>query len=308
MTWTEIKTAIDDFSFKEEVLRTEYASQVLQRLSPLVWPLATITKREQTLVFSSIGSLHRLPLHALMIEGEPLIKRNPIVYCSSLTALNVAFKARRSTERKRASDSTPFHASLFGDPPSQLGKKALASLAKRLSTEAQTGDALTSSNFATAMVNPGLSLLHYHGHVTFEEGDPKGHGLELDDRRFTLRDVFDLAPLPSSYHATLLGCGSGMTRTTVSNDVIGLVPAFLYSGAASTVSTLWPFDDADAAMYTRGFYEDFHAVLKSGREGVVDVAKANQKAVLAVREKRPALYHWASFVVNGYWMYRLPGR
>ncbi|KAI4175384.1 MAG: hypothetical protein LQ346_008084, partial [Caloplaca aetnensis] len=84
------------------------------------------------------------------------------------------------------------------------------------------------------MANPGLSLLHYHGHVTFQEGDPTDHGLELDDRRFTLRDVFDLAPLPNSYHATLLGCGSGMTRTTVSNDVIGLVPAFLYSGAAST--------------------------------------------------------------------------
>lgn len=273
----------------------------------LIEPLAGVTEPGQTLVFSSIGSLHRLPLHALAINGETLIERNPIVYCSSLTALNVAYKARRSAEQLRQPERIPFHASLFGDPPTQPGKKALASLAKAFRSEAQTGDASTSLNLTSALREPRLTLLHYHGHVTFQEGDPQDHGLELDDRRFTLRDIFDLAPLPNSYHATLLGCGSGMSKTTVSNDVVGLVPAFLYSGASSTVSTLWPFDDKDAAMYTRHFYEDFHRCLQAGgeEEGLVDLAKANQKAVLAIREKRPTLYHWAPFVLNGYWMYRL---
>ena len=68
-----------------------------------------------------------------------------------------------------------------------------------LSTEARIGAESTSSIFTTAITNSGLNLLHYHGHVTFLEGDPKDHGLELDDRRFNLRDVFDLAPLSSSY-------------------------------------------------------------------------------------------------------------
>lgn len=230
------------------------------------------------------------------------------MYCSSFTVLNVVFKARRAAERRESFDNSTFKASLFGEPPSQPGQEALAFLAKQLSTEAQIGDASTSSNFAAAMIDPGLNLLHYHGHVTFQEGDPKSHGLELDDRRFTLRDVFDLAPLPNSYHATLLGCGSGMSKTTLSNDVLGLVPAFLYSGAASTVSTLWPFDDKDAAMYTTCFYEDFDKVLQSGQKGVVNLAKANQRAVLTIRRERPALYHWAPFVLNGYWMLRLPGK
>ncbi|KAL8975237.1 MAG: hypothetical protein Q9197_000540 [Variospora fuerteventurae] len=307
LTWSEINGIIDKFSFEESDLRKSDASKELQRLNPLVEPLAAATEPGQTLVFSSIGSLHRLPLHALAINGETLIERNPIVYCSSLTALNVAYKARRSAEQLRQSERIPFHASLFGDPPTQPGKKALASLAQAFRTEAQIGDASTSSNLTSALREPRLTLLHYHGHVTFQEGDPKDHGLELDDRRFTLRDIFDLAPLPNSYHATLLGCGSGMSKTTVSNDVVGLVPAFLYSGASSTVSTLWPFDDKDAAMYTRHFYEDFHRCLQAGgeEEGLVDLAKANQKAVLAIREKRPALYHWAPFVLNGYWMYRL---
>ena len=270
--------------------------------------MAAITQPGQTLVFSSIGSLHRLPFHALTLDGEILIQRNPIVYCSSLTVLNVVFKARKASEQQGTFDSRPFTASLFGDPPSPIGRKALASLAKKLSTEARIGDESNSSNFTTAITNPGLNLLHYHGHVTFLEGDPKDHGLELDDRRFNLRDVFDLAPLSSSYHATLLGCGSGMSRTTLSNDVLGLVPAFLYSGASSTVSALWPFDDKDAAMYTQHFYEEFDNLLQSGQKGVVDLAKANQRAILAIMDKRPPLYHWAPFVFNGYWMLRLPGR
>ena len=271
-------------------------------------PLAAITQPGQTLVFSAIGKLHRLPFHALTLDGEILIQRNPIVYCSSLTVLNVVFKARKASEQQKTFDSGAFTASLFGNPPSPMGKKALKNLAKKLSTKARTGDESTSSNLRAAITNPELNLLHYHGHVTFLEGDPKDQGLELDDRRFNLRDVFDLAPLPSSYHATLLGCGTGMSKTTLSNDVVGLVPAFLYSGASSTVSTLWPFDDKDAAMYTRHFYEEFDKLLHSGQKGVVDLAKANQRAILAIMAERPPLYHWAPFILNGYWMLRLPGK
>ncbi|KAL8726744.1 MAG: hypothetical protein Q9166_006539 [cf. Caloplaca sp. 2 TL-2023] len=314
MTWKEINTVIDDFSFEESELRKPDALKSLQRLNSLLEPLAALTSPGQTLVFSSIGALHRIPLHALTLDGALLIKRNPIVYCSSLTVLNVLFKTRKAAEQTRASVPTTstvkdvtFQARLFGDPPSQPGKKALLSLAKKFDTEAQIGDALTSSNLTTALLDPNLNLLHYHGHVTFQEGDPKDHGLELDDGRFSLRDVFNLESRSSqsAYHVTLLGCGSGMSKTTVSNDVIGLVPAFLYSGAASTVSTLWPFDDKDAAMYTRCFYEDFERVMKEGGgQVVVDLAEANQKAVLKILEKRPALYNWGCFVVNGWWMMR----
>lgn len=98
-----------------------------------------------------------------------------------------------------------------------------------------------------------------------------------------------------------------LPKTTVSNDVIGLVPAFLYSGAASTVSTLWLFADEGAATYTEYFYSDFEAILKCGQKVVVDLGKANQKAILAIMAGEPALDHWALFVLTGYWMYELDG-
>ncbi|KAL8644981.1 MAG: hypothetical protein Q9210_006967, partial [Variospora velana] len=60
--------------FEESDLRKSDASKDLQRLNPLVEPLAAATESGQTLVFSSIGSLHRLPLHALTINGGTLIE------------------------------------------------------------------------------------------------------------------------------------------------------------------------------------------------------------------------------------------
>ncbi len=309
MTWTEIEEIVGKLiSLDEEDLMSVDTNQLLYKLNPLVKSLAAASKPGQTLVFALTDNLHRIPFHALQVDGKILIRRNPIVYSSSMTVLDLAFKARRKAEEARLLANVAFKPSLFCDPPSQLGIKAYKSLAAKLSVTPHTSDAFTSSNLVNALKDPDLSLLHYHSHATFNEIDPLNQGLELDDRHFNMREVFDLAPVPASYHATLLGCGSGMTKTTASNDVVGLVSAFLYSGASSTLSTLWSFDDKDAAMYTRHFYKEIVELVEAGVGGTVDLAKANQRVVLAIMEKRPGMYHWAPFIFNGYWMLRIPGK
>lgn len=308
MTWVEINEIVEKLLlFDEKDLRSEEGTKLLYELSPLVTTLATCSKPGQVLVFSAVGNLHRVPFHALPVEGEILIRRNPIVYSSSMTVLSLVFQTRKETENASLHAHRPFRAAVFGDAPTAQGQKSLKNVAKRLSVEPHVRDAFTSSRFREAIRAPDLDLLHYHGHVTFEETSPKDQGLELEDRRFTLRDVFALAPVRNSYHAALLGCGSGMSKTSVSNDVVGLVPAFLYSGAASTVSTLWKFDDKDASLYSTHFYTDIWRLLQESGSGRVDLARANQAAVLKIMEKRPELYHWAPFVLNGYWMMEVRG-
>ena len=309
MTWSDIDTIVRKImSCDEEDLMKEETKLLLHQLNPLVEPLAATSKPGQTLIFSLTGDLHRIPFHALQIDGEVLVRRNPIVYCSSMTVLSIAYKTRKRTEEARDLADVAFTPSLFCDPPSRVGTKAYKSLATSLSVDPYERDSFTSSNLVAAIKDPQLSLLHYHSHVTFKETDPLDHGLELDDRRFNLREVFDLAPVQASYHATLLGCGSGMSMTTLSNDVVGLVSAFLYAGASSTISTLWSFDDKDAAMYTTHFYKEIVELVKSGGGGMVDLAKANQRAMLAIMEKRPELYHWAPFIFNGYWVMKISPR
>ena len=294
--------------YDESDLLNKDASSLLQQLSPLLEPLSEVSKPGQVLVFSATGDLHRVPLHAITVDGEVLIRRNPIVYTSSMTVLDVLFKARRSHEQHRISANQSFKAALFGNPPTSAGSKALASISKKLSVKPNIRDDFTKHRFALAARDPDLDLLHYHSHAEFKDTDPTEQRLIFDDEDLSLSDVFGFVPTTNSYHATLLGCGSGMTKTSfISGEVIGLVPAFLYSGAGSTVSTLWPFDDRDAALYTHFFYEDIDGILKEGRNERVNLARANQAAVLRIMDTKPELYHWAPFILNGFWMMRVCG-
>ena len=79
-------------------------------------PLRQISTPGQVLVFSPIGDLHCIPLHALKLDGDVLIRRNPIVYCSSLTVLNVVFCKRKTDKEKGNNDGRALGVSLcFGD-------------------------------------------------------------------------------------------------------------------------------------------------------------------------------------------------
>ena len=309
MSWESIDHLLEKWlKYDESDLLNKDACSLLQQLSPLLEPLSEISKPGQTLVFSATGDLHRVPLHAINLDGEALIRRNPVVYISSLTVLNVVFKARKTHGRTKSSSGHPFKAALFGSPPTPAGTKALLSLSKKLSTKPHTRDDFATYHFTQAIQDHDLDLLHYHSHAEFTDTAPTDQRLLFDNGDLTLSDVFGLAPIPNSYHVTILACGSGMTKTSaVSGEVIGLVPAFLYSGAASTVSTLWPFDDRDAALYTRYFYEGLLKALKEGKSERIDLAKANQAAVVRIMDAKPEMYHWAPFVLNGCWMMDVRG-
>lgn len=327
LSWDKVESMIKDFlDLDENGLINGEAARLLRKLAPLVEYLSEVTSPGQVLVLCPFGSLHRVPLHALEVDGQPLIRRNPVVYTSSMTVLNVAFMQRKTYEKSAVDSNLPWKAALFGDPPSSDGKKALQTLADQFASPACIEDEFTPSNFCSAL--HGADLLHFHGHGAPNEEDPLDNGLSFDvDCHLTLRDVFDLSPStdrnpsPSqtpAFHATLLACGSGTSeKDRHTNDVIGLVSAFLYTGASSTVSTLWSFSDADAALFSHAFYEAFDKPLALHRSGAdarpsqedqrVDLAKATQRAILAIMEIKPELYHWAPFVLNGYWMFGVRG-
>lgn len=315
ITWARVDVLVKKFlECEEEQFQSGSAMKLLQKLNPLVQPLRQISKPGQVLVFSAIGDLHCIPLHALKIDNEFLIRRNPIVYCSSMTVLNVVFRERKKYEEQAKTDGRRFGLSLcLGNIPSDEGKESQKSLVQMFAMKGFKEEPLkehtfTTKEFENAIRGPNLDLLHYHGHADFDDTDRLRQSLAFNDGDFKLKRVFNLAPLPSTYHATLLGCGSGKSKTTTSNDVLGLVSAFLYSGASSMVSALWTrIDDMDAAMYSKHFYRHFeHALENNDGRRVINLAIANQKAVLKVMKERPNLYNWAPFVLNGYWMYRIP--
>ncbi|KAK7986971.1 hypothetical protein PG988_001959 [Apiospora saccharicola] len=194
-------------------------------------------------------------------------------------------------------------------------------------------------------------LIHLHTHCNWRAGDPLNHHVEFprlpnntsttttsddddkaprpkltadndettkpDDRpvdRLAARELFDIK-LPASTHVNLIACQGGVADVQLGDEVMGLVPALLYAGASSTVSTLWSIDDGDGARFARHFSDSFLRQCRrkkkaksesSGGDGVgfVDIAKAVREAAgeMDASHAEP-LYTWAAFVMHGFWRF-----
>lgn len=102
-----------------------------------------------------------------------------------------------------------------------------------------------------------MDVFRYHASTTPKNGEPSGQALQFQDGLLAVIDILNSAPETRSYHATDPGCSSGLTVSKTSKEPIGLVPALMYNGTSSVISTLWRTDDQDTACFTQKFYADF---------------------------------------------------
>ncbi|MET0430265.1 MAG: CHAT domain-containing protein, partial [Microvirga sp.] len=244
--------------------------ELLRRLDPLIAPLADFSRPGDLLVLSPTGPLHSLPLHAIEIDEAPLLVRNPVVYCPSLTVL-------RHCLSRRTARGAPMTAALLGDPNGDRTEAArlVAYLEDLFRTTSLVGEQVTRSAFAESVA--GRDVVHFQGHAVHRPDDPLESSLALADGRLTARDVFGLTNLRARL-VTLGACESAASVIAAGDEPLGLIPAFLYSGASAVLATLWKVNQGSAARTMQDFYD----LLSDGRP-VIDRARALQKAMLAVR-------------------------
>lgn len=263
---------------------------LLRILDPLIAPLAQFSKRDELLILVPAGPLHALPLHALEVEGEPLLARNPVVYAPSLSVL-------RHCLARRASKSAPQTAALFGDPAGDRPAAAalVHELAIRFQTKPLNGSAVTRASFSQLI--PGRDVIHFQGHAMHDRDEPLDSYLEFYGKeKLTARDIFALRELRASLVA-LGACESAASVVATGDEPLGLIPAFLYAGAGAVLATLWRVNSASAASTMRQFYQAFD-------NGVGNKAEALRTAALSIA-KTPGFetpYHWAPFVLYGSWI------
>ncbi|HEX6100186.1 MAG TPA: CHAT domain-containing protein [Thermoanaerobaculia bacterium] len=280
-----VQTNLRADAFRVNLHRTP---EVLDELDPLVAPLRDLTSRGELLIFSPTGPLHALPLHALHVDGDALIARNPIVYTPSLTVL------RHCLSRAIESVAGP-SAALFGDPTGDRADAAelVAYLEERFATKALLGSVITRAAFCQEVA--GRRLVHFQGHATHDPAEPLQSYLALSDGRFTARDVFALEGLRADL-VTLAACESASMAIAAGDEPLGLIPAFLYAGAASVLATLWKVHQRSAAHLMRLFYDARSAGPSA------DKARILQASVLELRDSGFSTpYHWAPFVLHGAW-------
>lgn len=291
---------------KDDLSDADLAEETLSEISCLLEPLAnpTVSKPGELLIFCPTKVLSKIPLHALKIDNDVLLERNPVVYTHTLSVLRtVCTRAKETTLNKRSDDAI-----FFGNPTEDTpaGAESVVYLRKSLKGEVFLAHVATRETFIEKSAS--ARLIHYHGHVVVDES-PLNNGMIFHDSSLKARDVFVLDLNRFAPFICIIGCSSGNERPGVGDEPLGLVSSFIFAGASAVVATLWPIHDSlSGAAFSREFYKVFESVgQKRSGTNVVDLATSLQSAALAIRrcEETRAPYFWAGFLLHGSWRFNV---
>ncbi|HSD85460.1 MAG TPA: CHAT domain-containing tetratricopeptide repeat protein, partial [Anaerolineae bacterium] len=250
--------------------------QVLSKLfEALLAPLWPELSAASSLIIVPHGPLHRLPFHALEVNGRPVIDTHAVSYAPSAAVLKFC------RDRQPPRQAAPL---LVGVPDDRIAR-----VGDELRAVAQLFPDATSLIGASATVDqlrqhaPQCGWLHLATHGLFRPEAPLLSGLQLADRWLTVQDIYDL-PLNVSL-VTISACESGLSGVTGGDDLVGLVRGFLYAGAASMLASLWMVDDEAMARLMIEFYRAW----QSG----VPKARALQQVQRAFWEEYQHPFYWA---------------
>lgn len=312
----------------------------------LIRPLfdRSLVEAEDLLVLSVTEGFNNFPFHAIE-DGKlgPLILYHPVVYVPSLSVLHKCYwsqhslsKAHRASEK--ASPRSLVLGGIVSDKPGfGYGVRAVKKIGTLLNTQKPfAGSEATLANFHANVKTAELLYIHLHtSYVT--DMDMK------EDKEFTASPLNQAikfnTPIPDSYHMltagkilqlkpsmgahlNLVGCASGKQGTLESgfggvnrrtDEVMGLVPAFLFAGVGSVGSSLWAIEDEVGGVFGVLVFGEIMREVERVRKGCaregegggrrrwVDLAEAYRRAVLEMRRIYGAPSAWAAFVLSGYW-------
>ncbi len=255
----------------------------------LIAPIARWAKPGDVVYLVPHRLLHYLPLHALTLEDEPLIARNPIAYLPSASVLPYCLA-------KRTHDQSATTAAVFGDSRSNLpdARREAEQVAMVLKTKAAVGKDVTAAAFHKAA---NADVIHFAGHAFFDVREPLKSCLALAGKDIvTARDFFGLQDLRASL-VGLSGCETGVSDVRPGDELMGLTRPLLATGARSLLVSLWQVADASTGFLMKRFYANWRESPKLTK------AEALQRAILDTRDRRAwqSFYYWAAFVLIGDW-------
>ncbi|TVY69096.1 hypothetical protein Focb16_v000050 [Fusarium oxysporum f. sp. cubense] len=91
--------------------------RTLSGFTPLIQPLEELCEEGDVLILSPTGCTHNLPLHALDLNGEPLIDRNPVACVPSISCLKQLEAPSAGADRQRE-----WRAAVFGVYDTRIGE------------------------------------------------------------------------------------------------------------------------------------------------------------------------------------------
>ncbi|MFZ4661684.1 MAG: CHAT domain-containing protein [Caldilineaceae bacterium] len=268
------------------------AQELLHELySQLVAPVRPQLSAYRHLVIVPHGFLHKLPFHALYDGIAYLIEHHTISYLPSASLLRYCRRTPAHSVSLLGSKHTGAIAFGYGWqgqlPAAESEAQRIAALLRGV---AYTGSAATVATFQA--VAPTAELLHLATHGEFRADDPLYSYLLLAEGRLTTLDIFNLR-LQATL-VTLSACDTGQSLIGGGDELLGLLRAFLYAGAASVVVSHWRIDDAATHRVMVAFYQRLVA-----GESKAAALRTAQRQSLYNAGSLTHPYTWAAFFLVG---------
>ncbi|MFX1495847.1 MAG: CHAT domain-containing protein, partial [Promethearchaeota archaeon] len=289
LLWLNLKAVPRSASDRASDLVANAWGLLQQLYESLVAPLADALDPYSQLVIVPHGPLHYLPFHALHDGRSYLLERHAISYLPGASLLRYCSEARPATSGLLALGHS-------GD-----GRLPHAVQEARAIAELLGGQALLEAEAAPARLKqaaPGCRVLHLAAHGDFRPDNPLFSGLALAGGWLTTLDIFNLR-LDASL-VILSACQTGRNVIGGGDELLGLMRAFLYAGAASLVLSLWAVDDRSTAQLMEAFYRKLAAGWSKGaalRHAQLQLAGHAGDDAVAGAYAHP--YFWAPFFLIG---------
>lgn len=209
----------------------------------LIAPLGGELASYRRLIIVPHGALHYLPFHALFDGASFLLEGHEISYLPAASLLHYCHRAGTSV-----SGQLIFGHSHDGRLPYAV--QEAHTVADLLGEQAFLEEDATLARLREAA--PNCRLIHLATHGAFRADNPLFSGLTLADGWLSTLTVFDLRLAASLI--VLSACQTGRNVVGGGDELLGLMRAFLYAGAASVLLSQWTVQDRTAAQLMESFY------------------------------------------------------
>jgi CHAT domain-containing protein/tetratricopeptide (TPR) repeat protein len=235
-------------------------SRTLELLARLVAPISAWAAPGDRVVLCPHDTLHRFPLHAASVAGQPVGERFVVSYSPSAAVLRYCLAKRRDPAGTAviladASAARPL-------PVARGQATALSALFRQheMRVTCAVGAAATLDTLTGALQRaPGPRFVHFAVHGFTDPATGFNSGIELADGPLTARQLLGLRL--DCQLACLAACDTGVSERRPGDELLGLIRSAVYAGAPSVLASLWPVDQLSSAILLQHFYQQLLAGL-----------------------------------------------
>ncbi len=210
----------------------------------LLEPIADTLSRNEHIHIIPHSFLHSIPIHALPVNGEPLIDRHTVSYSPSATVLKYCLaRSPRKMENALAIGTTSSDL-VFAE----IETKEISTL---LNCKADIGRYVNKEYIKSNI--EGRDIISFSCHARFDSATALNSAIILPSQeKLTARELFQLKI--SADLVSLSACESGKSEIKSGDEMIGLVRSIIFAGAKSVMASLYRVNDLVAYLTMRKFY------------------------------------------------------